>query len=40
MKKEIKGKKALNTESQFDKLVALGRKKGRLTYEEINDFLP
>ena len=40
MKKEIKVKKALNIESQFDKLVALGRKKGHLTYEEINDFLP
>ncbi|MCX5687493.1 MAG: hypothetical protein NTV71_02450, partial [Candidatus Omnitrophica bacterium] len=41
MKKETKVKKAaLNIESQFDKLVALGRKKGHLTYEEINDFLP
>jgi len=40
MKKETKGKKAINIESQFDKLVALGRKKGHLTYEEINDFLP
>jgi RNA polymerase primary sigma factor len=40
MKKETKGKKALNIDSQFDKLVALGRKKGHLTYEEINDFLP
>src|SRR3989338_5164550 len=40
MKKETKGKKALNIESQFDKLVALGRKKGHLTYEEINDLLP
>ena len=40
MKKEIKGKKTTDTENQFDKLVALGRKKGHLTYEEINNFLP
>ena len=40
MKKETKVKKALNIESQFEKLVALGKKKGHLTYEEINDFLP
>jgi len=40
MKKETKGKKALNVENQLDKLVALGRKKGHLTYEEINGFLP
>ena len=40
MKKEIKAKKAFNIESQFEKIVALGRKKGHLTYEEINDFLP
>ncbi|MDP2922013.1 MAG: RNA polymerase sigma factor RpoD [Candidatus Omnitrophota bacterium] len=42
MKKETKekAKKALNIESQFEKLVALGRKKGHLTYEEINEFLP
>ena len=40
MKKETKSKKATDIESQFDKLVALGRKKGHLTYEEINNFLP
>jgi len=42
VKKETKekGKKALNIEGQFEKLVALGRKKGYLTYEEINEFLP
>lgn len=40
MKKEIKSKKTPDLESQFDKLVALGRKKGHLTYEEINNFLP
>ena len=40
MRKETKGKKTTDMENQFDKLVALGRKKGHLTYEEINNFLP
>src|SRR3989338_518178 len=40
MNKVTKVKKALNIESQFEKLVALGKKKGHLTYEDINDFLP
>ena len=40
MNKVTKVKKALSIEGQFEKLVALGKKKGQLTYEEINDFLP
>src|SRR3989338_7808285 len=29
-----------NIQSNFDRLLTLGRKKGHLTYEEINDYLP
>ncbi|MBU1888276.1 MAG: RNA polymerase sigma factor RpoD [Candidatus Omnitrophica bacterium] len=39
-KKEKIQKKAKDNNGYFDKLIALGRKKGHLTYEEINDFLP
>jgi len=40
MKKTKKKVKTKNRVRCFDKLLALGRKKGHLTYEEINDFLP
>jgi len=40
MKTKKGTKKKRNIESQFEKLLALGKKKGHLTYEEINDFLP
>jgi len=33
-------KRTKNTNHQFDKLLTLGRRKGHLTYEEINDYLP
>lgn len=38
MKKLVKKKK--NVDSRFKKLLALGKKKGHLTYEEINNLLP
>jgi len=41
MKKKKKNKKKMkDVETYFDKLLALGNKKGYLTYEEINGFLP
>ena len=41
MKKSKKRTKAkTNTNGRMDKLIALGKKKGYLTYEEINDSLP
>ena len=41
MKRTKKGKKRLvNAKELFGKLLTIGKKKGYLTYEEINDFLP
>ncbi len=40
MKKRNKKVKVNNRVRHFDKLLALGKKNGYLTYEEINDFLP
>ncbi|MFC1667258.1 RNA polymerase sigma factor RpoD [Candidatus Omnitrophota bacterium] len=41
MRKTKRNKKTRkNTNLLFDKLLVLGKKKGFLTYEEINDFLP
>jgi RNA polymerase primary sigma factor len=39
-KKKEKKKEIQNLDQNFEKLLALGKKKGYLTYEEINDFLP
>ena len=33
-------KRTKGSDSRLEKLLALGKKKGFLTYEEINDFLP
>ncbi|MFH1854005.1 MAG: RNA polymerase sigma factor RpoD [Candidatus Omnitrophota bacterium] len=41
MRKKEKSKgKTKNTNGYFDKLIALGKEKGHLTYEEINNTLP
>lgn len=39
-KRKLAGKTRRNTNSRFNRLLETGRKKGFLTYEEINDSLP
>ena len=40
MKKKVRKKGKTSSEKYFDKLIATGKKKGFLTYEEINKHLP
>lgn len=40
MRKERQAKRKESIEGNFDRLLERGRKKGHLTYEEINDYLP
>lgn len=39
-KRKLAKKEEKNNKDQFDKLLTLGKKKGFLTYEEVNDYLP
>ena len=40
MNKVSKGKKGANRLVDLKKLIAIGKERGRLTYEEVNDLLP